>query len=146
MAADGMGAGGPSEAEMQQMLAEMRDAPAEQILVEVVNALLQAVQVKLGRPDARLLLDVVAAIAESARGRAEQSLMAQVADAVTRLRVAQVEAESGPPSPDRLAGSDGPPPAPAPTPAPQPAAQQTPPPGSPGAPGGGGSRLWVPGA
>jgi hypothetical protein len=94
MAADGM-ASGPSEAELEQMLAQMREAPAEQVLVEVINALLQAAQVKLGRPDARVLIDAVAALAQSAEGRADEALLGQVAQAVTQLRLAQVEAEGG---------------------------------------------------
>ncbi len=94
MAADGM-PGGPSEAEMEQILAQMREAPAEQVLVEVVNVLLQAAQVKLGRPDARLLIDAVAALAQAASGRADETLLTQVGQAVTQLRLAQVEAEGG---------------------------------------------------
>ena len=151
MAADGMRPEGPSDAEMQQMLAQMREAPAEQILVEVVNALLQAVQVKLGRSDARLLLDVVAAITEGVRGRADEALVNQVAEAVTQLRLAQVEAESGGSGPDVPSSSDAgarqPAAQPAAQPAPQPAPQSVPPgPGPQGGSGGGASRLWVPGA
>ncbi len=143
MARDGRSEGAPSEAEMQQMLAQMREAPAEQVLVEVVNALLQAVQVKLGRADARLLLDVVAATTDAVRGRADEQLVAQVTDAVTQLRLAQVEAEggaqgavgeSGSGAPDTAAG----PPQAARPPQPAQPAQQ----GQPG----GGSRLWVPGS
>jgi hypothetical protein len=142
-----MGAGAPSEAEMRQMLAQMRDAPAEQILVEVVNALLQAVQVKLGRPDARLLLDVVAAVTESTRGRADEQLVNQVADAVAQLRLAQVEAEGEGASHGTAAGEvDASPVAgPAAPAAPQPATQPAAPPGSQGG-AQSGSRLWVPGA
>jgi len=141
MAADQTGAGGPSEAELQQMLAQMRDAPAEQVLVEVANVLLQAVQVKLGRPDARLLLDAVAAVAESVRGRADAQLVDQVAAAVAQLRLAQVEAEGGapgaadaavPPAPPADSRSAGTPAGPAQS-------------GAPGDAPGGASRLWVPG-
>lgn len=155
MAADGMEGGAPSEAEMQQMLAQMREAPAEQILVEVVNALLQAVQVKLGRPDARLLLDVVAAITDSTRGRADEQLVAQVADAVAQLRLAQVEAEgeggatpSAPGAGSAASAPSQPSPAPHPAaePAPRPGPQTGPQTGSQGGAAGGGSRLWVPGA
>jgi hypothetical protein len=136
----GMGPGVPSEAELQHMLAQMREAPAEQVLVEVINVLLQAVQVKLGRPDARLLLDAVAAVTDTVRGRADAQLIDQVVQAVTRLRLAQVEAEAEAPAP--TAGPSG---GPAPTapPGPPPAssqgAAQNPPAGQ------GGSRLWVPG-
>jgi hypothetical protein len=139
---------GPSEAELQAMLAQMREAPVEQVLVEVVNALLQAVQVKLGRPDARLLLDAVAAMAAAAGGRIDPALLGQVQQAVSQLRLAQVDAEGGAPASAAAqdTGSAGShaaggarattaphtvPPAP------------TPPPTS--AAGGTASRLWVPG-
>lgn len=139
------GPGGPSEAELAMMLAQMREAPAEQVLVEVVNVLLQAAQVKLGRPDARLLIDTVAAIAQAAAGRADAALLGQVGEAVTQLRLAQVEAEGGasaPAAPVRAAGpAAGHPagpggPAAAPRAAPDMPAPEAPP---------AGSRLWVPG-
>jgi hypothetical protein len=98
MAGDAMGAGAPgmpSEAELEQMLVRMREAPVEQVLVEVVNVLLQAAQVKLGRPDARVLIDAVAAVAEVASGRIDPALVGQVGQAVAQLRLAQVEAEGG---------------------------------------------------
>lgn len=146
MAAD-RGPGVPSEAELEQMLVQMREAPAEQVLVEVVNVLLQAAQVKLGRPDARLLIDAVAAVAQAAAGRADAALLGQVGEAVTQLRLAQVEAEGDAQAP---AGTSGTPSNPVPGasaapagrpagPAPGPTAG-TPPEAPPA-----GSRLWVPG-
>ena len=134
---DERASGGPSEAELQQMLAEMREAPAEQVLVEVVNLLLQAAQVKLGRSDARLLIDAVAALAESAEGRADATLLAQVSQAVTQLRLAQVEAEGAAAPGSASVGEPAPEAAP-PAPTPQPTAQPSPPSSQ-------GSRLWVPG-
>ncbi len=136
-------AGGPSEAEMEQMLAQMREAPAEQVLVEVINALLQAAQVKLGRPDARLLIDAVAAMADTLQGRADASLLDQVGQAVSQLRLAQVEAEGGAAPAEQAVDAGGPAPSGADTaPDAGPAAAPTPPPP---AQGGQGSRLWVPG-
>jgi hypothetical protein len=137
--APGDAAGMPSEAEMEQMLLQMREAPAEQVLVEVVNVLLQAAQVKLGRPDARLLIDAVAAVAESASGRADAALLGQVGQAVTQLRLAQVEAEGGE-APAPSAGEPAAPTAPA-----TPPAAGSPPPSGPAGGGPQGSRLWVPG-
>ena len=147
MAADAM-AEGPSEAELEQMLAMMREAPAEQVIVEVVNVLIQAAQVKLGRPDARLLIDAVAAVAHAAAGRADEALLTQVGQAVTQLRMAQVEAEraeggtSTPPSADAT-GPEGTAPGSARIPTPG-----APAPGAPGTQGTQGtqrSRLWTPG-
>ena len=141
MSASGM-QGGPSEAELQQMLAEMREAPAEQVLVEVVNLLLQAAQVKLGRPDARLLIDAVAAVAEAAAGRADEALLGQISQAVTQLQMAQVEAQ-GTGAAGAPAEASGPveEAAPPPTPPPAAAPRRTPPPAPPSQ----ASRLWVPG-
>lgn len=146
---DGM----PSDEEMRALLAQMRDAPVEGVLVEVVNALLQAAQVKLGRADARLLIDAVAAVAATLEGRADPQLVAQLGEAVTQLRLAQVEAEgaasdgpaaAGPAAgdaPTAPAGQDGHGPAPSAPAQPGPAAT----PGSAPDPGGRASRLWVPG-
>jgi hypothetical protein len=152
MAADGMAPGGPSEAEMQQMFAQMRESPVEQVLVEVVNALLQAIQVKLGRPDARLLIDVVAAVSEGIRDRAEPRLVEQVSGAVSQLRMAQVEAEGAAaggqagavPTAPPAGPSAGPGGAVPPRPQPGPAGGPRPAPGQvPGQTQG--ARLWVPG-
>lgn len=134
--------GAPTEAEMQQMLAQMREAPAEQVLVEVVNVLLQAAQVKLGRPDARLLIDVVAAVAESIAGRADGALLDQVNQAVTQLRMAQVEAE-GSAGAGAAEGAAEPTAATPPPTAPSGPPSSAPPGPAPGA--GQASRLWVPG-
>jgi hypothetical protein len=125
---------------MRAMLAQMREAPAEQVLVEVINVLLQAVQVKLGRRDARLLIDAVAAITTATDGRVDATLQGQIAQALTQLRLAQVEAERQEGiaeervAPAAAAGPGATPPAPAPSP------QASPAPGAPAA-----SRLWVPG-
>jgi len=133
--------GGPSEAELQRMLGEMREAPAEQVLVEVVNVLLQAAQVKLGRPDARVLIDAVAAVAEAVTGRADEALLGQVTSAVTQLRLAQVEAEgSSGHSGSAGDGGAGAPAEAAASPA-APASASPPPPAPPSQ----ASRLWVPG-
>lgn len=132
------GPSGPSEAELEQMLVQMREAPVEQILVEVVNALVQAAQVKLGRPDARLLIDVVAGVAEAAAGRADRALLGQLGEAVTQLRLAQVNAEGEPTATGEAAAPAQHTARPAGRPAGQAMApgQQSPP---------AGARLWVPG-
>jgi hypothetical protein len=142
---------------MQQMLGQMRQAPIEQIVAEIANVLLQAIQVKLGRPDARVLIDVVAGLTQATEGRIEPALHGQLAKAVTQLRLAQVETEGqagagagvtptavpgGP-----TAGGPGPggaAPGPAPVPPTPPSGAPAGAPGAPGAPGGA-SRLWVPG-
>mgnify|MGYP001598391329 CR=1 FL=1 len=137
--------GEPTEAELRAMLAELREAPAEEVLAQAANMLLQAAQVKLGRPDARLLIDAVAAFASSLGDRARGGLGDQIGQAVTQLRMAQVEAERE----LGVAAEDAP--ASAPGAAAGDAAGDAPPPGPgtgsapPPAPPSAASRLWVPG-
>ena len=61
-AADLGGTREPTEEEIRAYLSQLREAPVDQVLAEVVNALLNAAQVKLGRRDGRLLIDTVAAV------------------------------------------------------------------------------------
>lgn len=84
---------GPSEEEVRAYLGQMRAAPADQIVAEVVQGLLNAAQVKLGRQDARLLIDVVAVINDRIREVGDAQLVSQIDQALTQLRLAQVEAE-----------------------------------------------------
>jgi hypothetical protein len=86
-------AGQPSEQELREYVERLRNAPVDQVLAEVSSALLNAAQVKLGRRDGRLLLDTVAAVADAVRGRAADELLAQLDEALTQLRLAQVDAE-----------------------------------------------------
>jgi hypothetical protein len=151
----------PTEEEVRAYLGQLRAAPVDQVVAEVASALLNAAQVKLGRRDGRLLLDVVADVAERIRGTLPAELTDQVDQALTQLRLAQVEAErevaaaaqQGHVEPDDL----GSPPAGAGREGEGAAAasagergSSTPPPATgqqaPQQPGGGAaSRLWVPG-
>jgi hypothetical protein len=150
--------GEPTEEEVRAYLGQLRAAPVEQVVAEVASALLNAAQVKLGRRDGRLLLDLAADLAERTRGVLPDELTGQVDQALTQLRMAQVEAEKevaaaakqGHVEPDDLGGGSGAaatsPPADA-GPTEQGSAPSTPPPPRQDPPSGGdaGSRLWVPG-
>lgn len=99
--------GQPSEEEMRQYVAQMRGAPIEQIVVELVQGLLNAAQMKLGRNDARLLIDTTAALMGQVGPHVDDQLAQQVDEAVRQLRLAQVEAEkevaqAGQPEPNDL--------------------------------------------
>lgn len=87
------GGGEPSEEEMRAYVDQLRRAPADQVVAEVASALLNAAQVKLGRQDGRLLIDVAASVTDSVRGRLDKPLTDQLDQALTQLRLAQVEAE-----------------------------------------------------
>lgn len=160
--------GEPSEEEVRQYLAQMRSAPVEQVVAEVLQGLLNAAQVKLGRRDARLLLDAAADVAGRAGPHLSDDLRRQLDDALTQLRMGQVQAEeevagSGHDEPNDLvptdptSGSSGTGPDPGAAPATSPGSTGGPggPSGPPGTgappPAGGGpggsplDKLWIPG-
>ncbi len=156
-AADLGGQQQPSEEEIRAYLSQLREAPVDQVLAEVVNALLNAAQVKIGRRDGRLLIDTVSAVTDTVRGHVPDELTKQLDQALTQLRMAQVEgeqqvakaaaagqAESGdlttdPSAADEATGAGGGGPAPG-------AGEQPPPASPPPASGSSAaSRLWIPG-
>lgn len=145
----GMPPGGaePDEQEVRAYLERLRSAPVEEVLAELLSILLSAAQVKLGRSDARLLLDALGAIAQVTDGRIDRGLHEQVTSALSQLRLAQVEAERqlgtpvGEETATGAAGATGVPGAVGPAGSPPEAAPSAPPSTPPGR-----SRLWVPGA
>ena len=87
------GAREPTEEELRQYLGEMRQAHVGEIVAQVVSALLNGAQVKLGRRDARLLIDMAAGVNEQATPHLEQGFSEEVTQVLGQLRMAQVEAE-----------------------------------------------------
>ncbi len=143
-AASGQQAGGePTEEEVREYISQLRGAPVDQVIAEVSSALINAAQVKLGRKDGRLLLDVVGAVTEQLRGQVDDELPRQLDDVLAKLRMAQVEAEKeagqqGQAEQNDLGSTPTPPDA---TPS------QEPPAGGGQQPGGdAASRLWTPGS
>ena len=129
------------EQQAQEYLKQLRSAPAEQVVTEILSGLLNAAQAKLGRRDGRLLIDLTALVHEHARTYLPGDLTKQVDQLLAQLRLAQVQAEGAaagrPAEPNDLAEVPTPP---AEAPSGQPA-QPTTPPAQPSP----ASRLWVPG-
>lgn len=125
--------GQPSEEELRAYLGQLRDAHVGEIVAQVLSMLLNAAQVKLGRPDARLLIDLTADLIERAGPELDTQFTDEVNQIITQLRMAQVQAE------EELGGAGA-----APQGSAEPAAEEPPP-----SPGGeqssATSRLWVPG-
>lgn len=134
---------GPSEEELREYARQLRPVPADQIVTELLFTALNAAQAKLGRKDARLLIDLAALMVEQVRPHASDDLTKQVDQVLGQLRLSQVEAEreaaaKGEAEPNDLdhvpapgaASSSSPPPT-----SPQP--QQEPSPAR--------SKLWLPG-
>jgi hypothetical protein len=125
----------PAAAQAREYVQQVRSLSVAQVLEDVLFSLLSAAQVKLGRRDARLLIDVTAVAHEHARPYLPAELVKQIDQALGELRMAQVSAEGQPPRPGQPEQNDldrAPAPPAAPPTAPQP-------------PTGGASRLWVPG-
>ena len=71
----------------------MRALPVDQVIGDIVFSLLNAAQVKLGRRDARLLIDVSAVAHEHARPYLPDELTKQIDQVLGQLRLVQVSAE-----------------------------------------------------
>jgi hypothetical protein len=94
----------------------MRSAPVDQVISDVLFSLLHAAQVKVGRRDARLLIDVTAVAHEHARRYLPGDLAKQIDQILGQLRLAQVSAEGnadkqGQPEENDLDRAPAPPPA-----------------------------------
>lgn len=128
--------GQPSEDEVREYLKQLRSAPAEQVVADIVFGLVNAAQAKLGRRDARLLIDLTSTVMEQTRAHLSAELVTEIDQVIGQLRLSQVQAESrlsaiNQHEPNDLAEMPAPP-SPA---AQQPAGRPQPPP----------SKLWVPG-
>jgi hypothetical protein len=73
---------------------QLRSLPVDQVVGEALFGLLQAAQVKLGRRDARLLIDVTTVAHEHARPYLPGELTRQIDQVLGQLRLGQVSAES----------------------------------------------------
>ena len=136
--------------DVREYAQQVRSLPAEEVIADVLFSLLNAAQVKLGRRDARLLIDLSAVAHEHARPYLPGELTKQVDQVLGQLRLAQVSAEGhaspGKPEENDLDRVPAPPSAggaqpsagaaqPQAGPAQSPLSPPSPPP----------SRLWVPG-
>jgi len=82
-----------SAQEPREYARRLRELPADQLLGEFFFSMLNAAQVKLGRRDARLLIDVVAVAHEHARAHLPGELTSRIDQALGQLRMGQVSAE-----------------------------------------------------
>lgn len=141
-----------TEEQAREYLAALRTMPAHELVAELLFGLLNAAQAKLGRRDARLLIDLAAGMLDQARPYFAPDLVKQVDQVLTQLRLGQVKAEGSTDGtePNDLSQVPTPPTTRAAAPAARPAAPIAPtaptaPTGGPVTPSGPASRLWVPG-
>jgi hypothetical protein len=84
----------PSAEDTRDYARRLRSLPADQVLGEFLFGLLNAAGAKLGRRDARLLIDVTAVAHEHARSYLPGELTTQIDQVLGQLRMAQVNAEN----------------------------------------------------
>jgi hypothetical protein len=123
----------PSAQDVREYVQRLRALPVEQVIGDVLLSLLNAAEVKLGRRDARLLIDMAAVAHDHARSYLPDELNEQVEQALGQLRLGQVSAEGHPGGPGDREENDL-----DRAPAPPAGSPQSPPGPAP-------SRLWVPG-
>ena len=105
-----------SAEEAREYVRRMRSLPVDEVIRDVLLGLLNAAQVKLGRRDARLLIDVSTVAHEQARPYLPEELSRQLDQVLGQLRMAQVNAEGhasrqGEPEENDLDRPPAPPPA-----------------------------------
>lgn len=123
----------PSQEEIEAYMAQLRQAPVQDLLLQAFSVLGTGAEVKLGLPDARILIDAMdALVGVAAPTLGEQG--GQLAEAVGQLKMAQVQAEKqvaaqqgGQQEPGAGEAAAAPPPQPA-----EPEKKQT-------------DKLWIPG-
>ena len=103
-----------ASADAREVVEQLRSAPAEQVIAEAFLVLLNAAQIKLGRRDARLLIDLGTVMLEHAGTYLPDGFVKQVEQSLGQLRLAQVGAENdiatkGQPEPNDLSRSPTPP-------------------------------------
>lgn len=83
----------PSEEEIRQYLAQLRQTDVTEIIAQTFSMLAQSAEVKLGRRDGRLLIDTVAAVTEAVEPHLDDRLTDQMREALSQLQEGQVDAE-----------------------------------------------------
>ena len=97
MGTEGPGSAGQgderSAEDAREYARRLRSLPVDQVLGDLLVSLLHAAQVKLGRRDARLLIDVTAVAHEHVRPYLSGELTRQIDQGLGQLRLGQVSAE-----------------------------------------------------
>lgn len=79
---------------MSEYVHRLRSLPVQQIIADVMFSLLNAAQVKLGRRDARLLIDLSTVALGQTRPYLTGDLTQQIDQILGQLRLGQVSAEN----------------------------------------------------
>lgn len=87
------GAEQPTEEELQAYLEQLRAADPAEIVAQAYTMLGTGAEVKLGRSDARVLIDAMAALSDATASALDKDLVERMRNGVVQLQTAQVQAE-----------------------------------------------------
>jgi hypothetical protein len=96
----------PSADDVRRQMQRMRALPVDEVIGEALFMLLNTAQVKLGRRDARLLIDISAVAHGHARPYLPAELTRQIDQVLGQLRMSQVSAEGQPGRPGEAEAND----------------------------------------
>ncbi len=82
----------PSQEEIDAYMAQVREAPVQDLVLQAFSVLDTGAQIKLGRQDARVLIDCMDVLVKVAGGVLGE-VAEQAAEAVGQLKMAQVQVE-----------------------------------------------------
>ncbi|MEE8603449.1 hypothetical protein [Euzebya tangerina] len=82
----------PTQEEIEAYYAQLREAPLHELLVQAIGMLATGAEAKLGRPDARILIDSMGALVQIGAGKLGEA-EGQLQTAVAQLQMAQVQVE-----------------------------------------------------
>lgn len=139
----------PTQEELQAYFEQLRDADPGEVVAQAYTMLGTGAEVKIGRADARVLIDAMAAMTEAVADTIETELATRMRNGVVQLQNAQVQAERQAAGDQADLGGE-------PTSQPQPRPAASPPGPAPSGPADQGAteqgkeqsasdRLWIPG-
>lgn len=85
--------GEPTEEQMRAYLESLKAAQPVEIIVQSFGILATSAEVKLGQPDARVLIDGMAALLEATAEHMPSEIVSRMRQTVSQLQMAQVQAE-----------------------------------------------------
>ncbi|HEY8339831.1 MAG TPA: hypothetical protein VIK95_08190 [Egibacteraceae bacterium] len=84
----------PTEEEMRAYLQALRDAEVSDLLAQACSLLATGAEVKLGRPDARPLIDGLSALVDATARALPSALVERLRQQIAQLKIAQVQLEN----------------------------------------------------
>ncbi len=86
----------PSEEDLRAYLDQLRDADAAEVVAQAYSMMATGAEVKLGRPDARLLIDALGGMVQAIAGQLPEQLATGMRSGLSQLQMAQVQREGQP--------------------------------------------------